>query len=303
MNKLNAEALKELREKHGVKIERTPEDILQEDAGSLGPDRQGRSPRRTRSSRRSTSRSAPMPRKWYRRVAPLSRLTRPEPTTTGPRRSNRERSGAASAAAPVLRRRNKDGASMQSLPASEPARQPSGRYLATIRAIDGITTWTAYLFALLVIPLIIANVIEVFMRYVMNSPTSWALDVDDHVVRRAVHAGCGLYAAQGRACAHRHAVGEILRPQEGHHRQHRLPAVLPAVDGDPVRHFDRRFLLLAVDQREIDLRDLAAGALAAPGRDPARRGAAVPAGHLRGDEEPLGSPHRRMLVHHEKIEV
>jgi TRAP-type mannitol/chloroaromatic compound transport system substrate-binding protein len=28
MNKLNAEALKELREKHGVKIERTPEDIL-----------------------------------------------------------------------------------------------------------------------------------------------------------------------------------------------------------------------------------------------------------------------------------
>jgi len=66
---------------------------------------------------------------------------------------------------------------MENVPASEPARRPSGRYLATIRAIDGITTWTAYLFALLVIPLIIANVIEVFMRYAMNSPTSWALDV------------------------------------------------------------------------------------------------------------------------------
>jgi TRAP-type mannitol/chloroaromatic compound transport system permease small subunit len=65
---------------------------------------------------------------------------------------------------------------MQNQPASEPARQPSGRYLATIRAIDGITKWSAYLFALLVIPLIIANVIEVFMRYAMNSPTSWALD-------------------------------------------------------------------------------------------------------------------------------
>ena len=65
---------------------------------------------------------------------------------------------------------------MENVPASEPARRPSGRYLATIRAIDGITTWTAYLFALLVIPLIIANVIEVFMRYAMNSPTSWALD-------------------------------------------------------------------------------------------------------------------------------
>ena len=65
---------------------------------------------------------------------------------------------------------------MQDQPASAPARRPSGRYLATIRAIDGITKWSAYLFALLVIPLIIANVIEVFMRYAMNSPTSWALD-------------------------------------------------------------------------------------------------------------------------------
>jgi TRAP-type mannitol/chloroaromatic compound transport system permease small subunit len=66
---------------------------------------------------------------------------------------------------------------MENVPTSAPARRPSGRYLATIRVIDGITTWTAYLFALLVIPLIIANVIEVFMRYAMNSPTSWALDV------------------------------------------------------------------------------------------------------------------------------
>ena len=43
---------------------------------------------------------------------------------------------------------------MQNLPASEPARQPSGRYLATIRAIDGITKWSAYLFALLIIHLL-----------------------------------------------------------------------------------------------------------------------------------------------------
>jgi len=56
-------------------------------------------------------------------------------------------------------------------------RQPSQRYLAVIRVIDGVTQWTGYLFALIVAPLIIANVIEVFMRYVMNAPTSWALDV------------------------------------------------------------------------------------------------------------------------------
>ncbi|HEU0062876.1 MAG TPA: TRAP transporter small permease subunit [Hyphomicrobiaceae bacterium] len=58
-----------------------------------------------------------------------------------------------------------------------PPRQPSPHYLAVIRAIDAITQWTGYLFALIVAPLVIANVIEVFMRYVMNAPTSWALDV------------------------------------------------------------------------------------------------------------------------------
>ena len=40
-----------------------------------------------------------------------------------------------------------------------------------------MTVYTGYVFTLLVIPLIFANVIEVFMRYVMNAPTSWALDV------------------------------------------------------------------------------------------------------------------------------
>jgi len=58
-----------------------------------------------------------------------------------------------------------------------PQRQPSQRYLAVIRAIDGVTRWTGYLFALIVAPLVVANVVEVFMRYVMNAPTSWALDV------------------------------------------------------------------------------------------------------------------------------
>ena len=54
--------------------------------------------------------------------------------------------------------------------------QPSPLYLGVIRTIDGITQWTGYLFALIVIPLVVANVVEVFMRYVMHSPTAWALD-------------------------------------------------------------------------------------------------------------------------------
>ncbi len=66
---------------------------------------------------------------------------------------------------------------MTSESATDRSRQPSPGYLAIIRTIDGITTWTGYVFTILIAPLVIANVIEVFMRYVMLAPTSWALDV------------------------------------------------------------------------------------------------------------------------------
>jgi TRAP-type mannitol/chloroaromatic compound transport system permease small subunit len=54
--------------------------------------------------------------------------------------------------------------------------QPSRVYLRIIRTIDRTTEWTGYAFALLVIPLVLANTIEVFSRYVLNAPTVWALE-------------------------------------------------------------------------------------------------------------------------------
>ena len=54
--------------------------------------------------------------------------------------------------------------------------QPSPVYLRIIRILDRITECTGYLFVLLVVPLVLANTIEVFMRYVLDSPTDWALD-------------------------------------------------------------------------------------------------------------------------------
>jgi TRAP-type mannitol/chloroaromatic compound transport system permease small subunit len=54
---------------------------------------------------------------------------------------------------------------------------PPRGYLAVIRAIDRFTEVTGYLFVLPIIPLIFANVIEVFARYVLRAPTMWALDV------------------------------------------------------------------------------------------------------------------------------
>jgi TRAP-type mannitol/chloroaromatic compound transport system permease small subunit len=60
---------------------------------------------------------------------------------------------------------------------SQPKPVPPRAYLAVIRAIDKFTECTGYLFVLLIIPLIFANVVEVFARYVLKAPTVWALDV------------------------------------------------------------------------------------------------------------------------------
>jgi TRAP-type mannitol/chloroaromatic compound transport system permease small subunit len=59
-----------------------------------------------------------------------------------------------------------------------PKRLPPPAYLAAIRAIDRTTTWTAALFTLLLVPLILSNAIEVFMRYVLGKPTAWALEIN-----------------------------------------------------------------------------------------------------------------------------
>ena len=60
---------------------------------------------------------------------------------------------------------------------SPPKPMPSRGFLAVIRTIDTFTEWSGYLFILLLIPLVFANVVEVFSRYVLKDPTIWALDV------------------------------------------------------------------------------------------------------------------------------
>jgi TRAP-type mannitol/chloroaromatic compound transport system permease small subunit len=60
---------------------------------------------------------------------------------------------------------------------SPPKPTPPRGYLAVIRTIDKFTDWSGQLFMLLIIPLVFANVIEVFARYFLKSPTVWALDV------------------------------------------------------------------------------------------------------------------------------
>ena len=54
---------------------------------------------------------------------------------------------------------------------------PPRAYVGVIRAIDRFTEWSGYVFLGLLVPLILANVAEVFARYVLRDPTVWALEV------------------------------------------------------------------------------------------------------------------------------
>jgi TRAP-type mannitol/chloroaromatic compound transport system permease small subunit len=49
--------------------------------------------------------------------------------------------------------------------------------LAVIRTLDRVTALTVPALMLLLVPLILANVVEVLMRYVFDTPTTWAADV------------------------------------------------------------------------------------------------------------------------------
>ncbi len=49
--------------------------------------------------------------------------------------------------------------------------------LRIAQAIDRFTSIAVYVPLLLLVPLILANVVEVVMRYALNSPTTWAADM------------------------------------------------------------------------------------------------------------------------------
>lgn len=74
---------------------------------------------------------------------------------------------------------------------------PSPLYLGIIRVIDKITEWSSNVFMLFVIPLIFANVIEVFMRYAWGDPTVWALDVTTMSFGALFMLGSGLALLKG----------------------------------------------------------------------------------------------------------
>src|SRR5262245_17257876 len=94
------------------------------------------------------------------------------------------------------RQANRRGTAMTSI-SSPPRRRPPWAYVAVIRTIDTFTEWTGYLFVLLIIPLVFANVVEVFARYVLRAPTVWALDTTTMSYAALFMLGCALALLKG----------------------------------------------------------------------------------------------------------
>ena len=74
---------------------------------------------------------------------------------------------------------------------------PSRGYLAVIRTIDTFTEVTSHVFVVVIVPLVLANVVEVFARYVLRAPTIWALDVTTMSYGALFMLGCAYALLKG----------------------------------------------------------------------------------------------------------
>lgn len=73
--------------------------------------------------------------------------------------------------------------------------KPGPIYLGIIRSIDIIVEKLTYAFAVIILPLVLANAVEVVWRYFLQDPTIWALDVTTMSFGAFFMLGCA-YALQ-----------------------------------------------------------------------------------------------------------
>ena len=72
-----------------------------------------------------------------------------------------------------------------------------------IHAIDEFSYWSGKAFAWLIVAATFVVSIEVFKRYILNAPTAWIFDFEQHALRYAVHDVRRIHARARRACARR----------------------------------------------------------------------------------------------------
>ena len=151
---------------------------------------------------------------------------------------------------------------------------------------------------LLSIPLIFANVVEVLMALSSSrTPTLWALDLTTMTFGARVHAGHrGTPCSRARTYAPTCCGTSSPTSKKGVIDSCAYHHLLPAGHGGHLLAYRAWTILHSTRYsigEKLELGRLAAGHLAAARGHPAVATAnAVLPGHLRGDEEPVGSPDR-----------
>ena len=178
----NADALKEMQEKHGVQILRTPPEILiaflkkwDEIAAAEGGEEPvlqegAREPARLRLAG-GAGQALLLPAVLVR-----GQLLLPGEEVSERCEERRRPTGAASFPIRPSHERGA-GRNTRGLEGERSMAEPSRALLTTIRIIDTFTDLTGSLIAWLSVPLVVAVAYEVFARYLFNAPTIWSFDL------------------------------------------------------------------------------------------------------------------------------
>ena len=97
--------------------------------------------------------------------------------------------------------------------------------------IDSLSTWVGKAFAWLILVLTLGISYEVFVRYVLRAPTTWAFDFS-YITYGALFLMAGAYTLVAqRACARRRALSLLEAAHAGHDGPGALHPVLPSGGG------------------------------------------------------------------------
>ena len=100
--------------------------------------------------------------------------------------------------------------------------------MRVIKVIDRFTSLCVYLVMLLLVPMILANVVEVLMRYVMGSPTTWATDVTVMSYGSLFMLGSAYAMLKGAHVRTDIFFEGFSRSDERHHRRHFVLVPVPS---------------------------------------------------------------------------
>ena len=159
--------------------------------------------------------------------------------------------------------------------------------------IDELNTWVGKAFAWLILVLTLGVSYEVFVRYVLRAPTTWAFDIS-YITYGAMFLMAGAYTLSRNGHVRADVVYRLWKPRtQASDGSRPLHSVLPAGDpGADVFGLELRADVGALPRGQ-HLQPRRRAGVSAEGADPDHRRPAVPAGHRRDHPLHAVHPHRR----------